>query len=147
MIETELFNAVADARVLGIFKTFCENITSSESKRRLKNILSLSSKKEKTIGEIILREQKVELSNSESIRMLELINAFLNKNSFRKPIEKELKKKLLVAQDCRCAICKEYIDISSHADHIVPFKYVGDCLKDNWQLLCQQGKVRFLESR
>lgn len=137
MIDTILLDAVDNARLLGLFKTFCESNMDTESRRRIRNILSLSKNQNYTIKEIIRREQKTELTDMESKRMLELIIAFLNKTSFRTPIEKDLKEKLLISQNFKCAICNCDINIKAHADHIVPFKYVGDSLKNNWQLLCE----------
>jgi len=137
MLSSTLFDMVDTARILGIFKTFCESNNTNEAQRKLRNILMLSKNKTYTIKEIIRREQKVELKEEEAERMNELITAFLNKSNFRKPIEERLKEKLLVKQHNKCAICNCEISIKAHADHIVPFKYVGDSLDDNWQLLCE----------
>lgn len=137
MLDTILLSAVDNARILGIFKTFCEANNSSTSLKRLRNILSLSKNKPNTIKEIIKRELKVELTDYEALRMCDLITAFLNKSNFRKTIEDSLKNKLLIDQNSKCAICGCDINIRAHADHIVPFKYVGDCLENNWQLLCE----------
>ena len=137
MLDTMLLDAVSTARILGLFKTFCEANIEHENQRKIRNILSMSKNKHQTIKEIFKREQKVELSDAESNRMLELITAFLNKTSFRTPIDRQLKEKILHEQKNKCAICNCEIDIRAHADHIVPFKYVGDCLENNWQLLCE----------
>lgn len=137
MLNTELIKTVDNARILGLFKTFCENNANAEAQRRIRNILAKSKDDKNTVKEIIKREQKVILSDFESERMLVLVNAFLKKKSFRTSIKKELKERLLIIQNYKCAICNCDIDISSHADHIVPFKYVGDYLEDNWQLLCK----------
>lgn len=138
MIDIVLSEEIENVKVLGIFKTFCKTHEKQDDIKRIRNILSLSKNKEKTVVELIKREQNVELNKSESLRMLELIKAFINKSSYRKPIEPLLKEKLLKQQECKCAICKTNIDINAHSDHIVPFKYVGDCLENNWQLLCQR---------
>ncbi|MBQ6135607.1 MAG: HNH endonuclease [Bacilli bacterium] len=137
MLDTMLLDAVDTARLLGLFKTFCENNAGHESQRKIRNILSMSKNKQNTIIEIFRREQKIELNDVESERMLELVKAFLNKTSYRTPIDREVKERLLNEQKQKCAICNCEIDIRAHADHIVPFKYVGDCLEDNWQLLCE----------
>lgn len=65
-----------------------------------------------------------------------LVQAFLAKSTYRKPISDETRKRLLEAQHYSCAICGQSIDMHAHADHIVPFAYVGDELPDNLQMLC-----------
>lgn len=138
MLDIKLINAVEEARILGIFKAFCENNDSVELKARIRNILAISKNPINTIKEIIKREQKILLNELESKRVYELILAFLNKKSFRSSIDKETKASMLITQKHKCAICDCNIDTNYHLDHIVPFKYVGDNLENNLQLLCQK---------
>lgn len=49
-----------------------------------------------------------------------------------------MKNSLLITQNHKCAICNIMINESAPADHIVPFKYVGDELSDNIQMLCKK---------
>ena len=137
MLDTNLINEFYNIRILGIFKTFCEANDNSRNRKRLRNIMTLSQNKTNTIKEIFKREYRIELNESEALRMNDLIKAFLNKSNYRKSITNSLKTKLLENQKRKCAICSCNIDIRAHADHIVPFKYVGDCLENNWQLLCK----------
>ena len=116
---------------------FFEKNNTPQLKSRLRNILFRSKNKEYTIQEIFKREYKKYLTKEDAKRMTELIIAFLNKSSFRKPIDIYLKEELLIKQDYKCAFCLKKIDIKAHSDHIIPFKYVGDCLQNNWQLLCE----------
>ena len=137
MLDNILINKVSTARLLGIFKTICLENKNLIDQQKLRNILYRSKDRVFTIKEIVRRNQKIELTDAEYERLLELIEAFLNKKTYRKPIDINLKRNLLVKQNCKCAICSKNIDINSHADHIIPFKYVGDCLVNNWQLLCE----------
>ena len=89
-----------------------------------------------SIMKLVEREYGETLSDEKIDRLLLLVNAFLNKSSFRKVIDDSIRIKLLNQQNYKCAFCGKKIDINSHADHIVPFKYVGDELENNLQMLC-----------
>ena len=131
-----LLNTLEEVRILGIFKGLYESYSPIDKKKRLRNILALSSDNFFTIHEIVRREQKIELNQNELERLNDLIIAFLNKTSYRTYLPEEDKIKLLSIQDNKCAICGCDISLNHQADHIVPFKYVGDSLKNNWQMLC-----------
>lgn len=137
MLGDELLNAINEARLLGIFKNFYDNNNDYQEKKKIRNVLALSKNKKYTIIEIIKREQKVELKDIEAERMLQYIIAFLNKKDFRISIDEKRKNRLLKKQHYKCAICSCDISEKSHTDHIVPFKYVGDCLENNLQMLCK----------
>ena len=86
---------------------------------------------------VVKRLCDCQLSEDDLLWMNMCIKAFLDKNNKRAVISEELKKQLLEKQQCRCAICGDMIDRSSvHVDHIIPWDYVGDELKDNYQALC-----------
>lgn len=65
-----------------------------------------------------------------------LFEAFFRKNNTRCTYSTEYKKIILQKQHFRCAICKKPVSEASHLDHIIPWKYVGDELEDNLQMLC-----------
>jgi len=62
--------------------------------------------------------------------------AFFRKKDYRVKYSQKVRTELLHQQQCRCAICGCTIDAKSELDHIIPWKYVGDELDDNLQLLC-----------
>ena len=65
------------------------------------------------------------------------IKAFFQKGDSRKQISRDEKKQLLRKQNDRCAICGAPIDEkNAHIDHIIPWDFVGDNLRDNLQGLC-----------
>lgn len=61
---------------------------------------------------------------------------FFRKKDHRAYYPQKFREELLVQQQCRCAICGERIDLEAELDHVIPWKYVGDELDDNLQLLC-----------
>lgn len=75
MQNNEIINAVATAKLLGIFKSFCESNNDTVSRNKIRNIISISKDKKNSVREIIKREQKEDLNDSEAERMLELIFA------------------------------------------------------------------------
>lgn len=104
---------------------------------KLRNIYSFSKDKLATTKGLIYTRYHIDLSEADGVRMYDLIYSFLCKSTIRKPIDIELSKKLLVIQNNECAICHCTIKSKYHTDHIVPFKYVGDELRNNLQILCQ----------
>lgn len=75
--------------------------------------------------------------------MAECIKAFFLKSDNRRAIELDEKKRLLHKQDHRCAICGEPISEKNiHIDHIIPWDYVGDNLKNNLQGLCPDCNLK-----
>lgn len=136
--KEKLLSAVDEAVFLGMFKLFCEKNSNAEAKRRIRNILSRSTDKRAAVSAIFLYEMKVSLTEGECNRMLLLVEAFLSKNQYRKYITKTEKMEMLNRQNYRCRFCKREIDLSAHADHIIPFKLVGDELENNLQMLCER---------
>ena len=89
---------------------------------------------------IVNRQFEYELTETDSQLMLAWFKAYFNKQSKRKAIPFEIKKKLFDSQNGKCAACGESLgnDFSKiHVDHIVPWSLVGDELPDNYQVLCQ----------
>lgn len=129
----DIGEAREDAIVLGSFKAFCSSHSKPEERQRVRNILERSSNE---IATTVSMFNDIQLDEHQSAFMLRLIHAFLNKSPYRKPIDESVKRGLLMDQNNRCAICGCEIDIHDHADHKVPFKYVGDALEDNLQMLC-----------
>ncbi|MDO5812055.1 MAG: HNH endonuclease signature motif containing protein [Bacillota bacterium] len=98
--------------------------------------MSRSTNKLETIQKIFQLEMNIVLSHDECMLMEKLVLAFIDKNEFRFPVSIDLKEELLEKQNYSCNICHCLIDIHDHLDHIIPFKYVGDCLDNNFQMLC-----------
>lgn len=136
MQNTTILNSINEAQLLGIFKAICIDYSDPIQKNKLRNILAYSSDEERTLSKIIERDYNKLLCEEERARMLSLVKAFLNKSEYRKSISVETKNNLLVLQDFKCEFCGKTISLNSHADHIVPFKYAGDELNDNLQMLC-----------
>lgn len=135
-IQKKILTAVDEAILLGYFKSFCEKNDDVSSKQRLRNIISRAKNGSGAIKALFLNEMQVELSDEQSLIIYELIVAYLKKSNYRKTVSNDVKRRLLVKQSNKCKFCGCEIDLSAHADHVVPFKYVGDELPDNFQMLC-----------
>lgn len=68
--------------------------------------------------------------------MGEWLLAFYRKKDHRIIYPEYVRQGLLQHQQGCCAICGCPIDIKSELDHIIPWKYIGDELENNLQLLC-----------
>lgn len=140
--DERIQKCIQEVLLLSLFKSFCEKNDSRESRQRLRNIFSRSHNHLETTKNLILNEIHEELSEDETKKIYPMIMAFLNKKSHRKPIPDTIKTSLLKAQKYKCAICGKDIDLHAHADHTVPFKYVGDELEDNFQMLCTNCNLK-----
>ncbi len=131
-----LLSSIEEAKVLGVFKNICNDYSKPADKKSLRNIMAVSPNKKNTVKMIVSRKYSTTIDDQQTDRLIELIQAFLKKSDYRKKISTELRDKLLVSQHYKCSFCGCSVDSTAHADHIVPFKYVGDELKDNLQMLC-----------
>lgn len=136
MDNTAIIKSLNEARLLGVFKSICDANSTNVERKKLQNILLYSSDKKHTIKAIVSRDYNVDLCDEECEKLFKLLDAYFKKNKFRKGLDMNQKKELIIAQNNRCAICNCEILQKYHADHIIPFKYVGDILEDNWQMLC-----------
>ena len=115
-------------------------IVNSHSQDELISIKSriISSNNQKaeirTMKSIILKEMKITLSDVQTERILTLFKAYFRKNSRRTKLN--VSEDLFRRQNGKCNICHCDINVSSCIDHVIPFKYVGDQLDNNYQLLC-----------
>lgn len=137
-MEKETINSlINEATILGAFKKMCILYDDSLSKILLKKIIDNSQDLPTTITILFSNKLNFKFNSKDDIsRMIMLIKAFLAKSNYRREIDIATRTALLNKQLYKCAICDKQIDLSSHADHIVPFKYVGDELADNLQMLC-----------
>lgn len=131
-----LVNATKEAIILGNFKAYCDKNNSPRAKLRLRDILYSSPDPTSSVIGIFKNELNIDMDKTAATKIYPLLIAFLNKSAFRKSISIGQKQILLKKQSNKCAICRNPINMQDHADHIVPFKYVGDELSDNLQMLC-----------
>lgn len=140
--DERLKECIQEVLLLSIFKSFCEKNDSKDSQQRLRNIYSRTADPVETTKNIIANELQEDISKEDAAKIYLLISAFLKKSYHRKSISDSVKIALLARQKNKCAICGAPVDIHSHADHTVPFKYVGDELEDNYQMLCTNCNLR-----
>lgn len=136
-MHNELIETINEAILLNKFKKFCEYNNNINSKNKIRCMLYNSRNQTTTILSLFKNDLKIDVQPQEEKRMTELVLAFINKSNYRKNIPNNERYQLLKQQDNKCNICKTEIDIHAAADHIVPFKYVGDELKNNIQMLCK----------
>ncbi len=80
----------------------------------------------------------ITLNSEEALEMAEWIYAFFCKKEVRKPVSSEEKIALWQQQRGICPYCGKRMSMDmkqNHADHIIPFTYVGDELVGNLRLL------------
>ncbi len=135
--KEKIRSVLDDVTVLCLFQRFCEKNNDVIAKQRLRNILSRSDDKRKTMKIMFVNEMRADLTDEAAERMRVLVEAFLKKSSYRKSISADTRIRLLKKQHFKCRFCKKDIDRRAHVDHIVPFRLVGDELQDNLQMLCQ----------
>ena len=137
-----LINTLQETRNLGLFKAFCKKNSSKDAQQRIRNIYSHTNDPIETTKNIFSNEFSETLSDSNANRLYVLITSYLKKSIYRKSIGDSLKKSLLQNQYHHCAICGCDIDMHAHIDHIVPFKFVGDELANNLQMLCTDCNLK-----
>lgn len=140
--DTQLTNAIQEAKTLGLFKTFYEKNSTKDAQQRIRTIYSRANNPIETTKSIFVNEFGEVISDSDADRLFILISSFLKKSIYRKSNSDSLKKSLLQNQFNHCAICGCNIDIHAHVDHIVPFKLVGDELDNNLQMLCTDCNLK-----
>lgn len=128
--------------LLSMFKKICVRMENNESfKKSIRQLFRESYDKNLTSKIIIEKNFDVNISKDDSKLLSSWFEANLMKQNHRnsKFTSLEVKKKLFDIQNGICASCGEKLgtDMSKiHVDHIIPFKLVGDELKDNYQDLC-----------
>ena len=137
-----LIKTIQETRNLGRFKAFCEKNSTKDAQHRIRTIYSRTNDPRRTTKNIIINQLGETISDSDADRLFVLITSFLNKSRYRKPIEESIRKSLLLSQNHHCAICGCDIDMHAHVDHIVPFKFVGDELDNNLQMLCTDCNLK-----
>ena len=138
MVDERILNDIEEAKILSIFKNIYNDYSNYKEKNTLRNMLSISPDKLTTLKQIIKRKYDSDFSEMQLKRLSELVEAFLKKSEYRKSITEELRSSLLITQNYKCAICNAMINEKAPADHIVQFKYVGDELNNNIQMLCKK---------
>lgn len=139
MLEEKVYNTL----ITGIFEVICKDILKRNAKISEKERFRKSPNKILAAKRLVDTHIGCTLSQDEYEILAGLLKAFFCKDSRRKKYDNDYKKKLLKSQDNRCAICNAKIEYAdSHHDHIIPWNYVGDCLSNNYQMLCETCNKR-----
>ena len=140
--EHVILEKLEEAQVLGVFLKYCERYSTPSDLQKLRNIYFRTNNPVNTTKAIATRDFDADLTLESAQRLHELVMAHLKKTNYRRQIPIIERNQLLKKQDYKCAICNHPIDMHAHADHIVPFKYVGDELDDNLQMLCSECNTK-----
>lgn len=142
-IDKEYFESIVyENLLLSIFEEIFNYLEEGNNKKKLVAKLRFCSNEHDEIfifENIISDITKIKLDLEEKKYLLSLVKCYLRKTNSRIKINKNIKIALLKEQKYRCNICKTLIDTNNcHIDHIIPFKYVGDELNSNYQVLCKK---------
>lgn len=134
----ELHDNIYKAMLLSIFSkiyNYLESGQRAEFKVRLQKCRNKSIeliKVQKLVDDIC----QIQITDKEAEYLLILILAYYRKSNGRKKIQN--KDEIFTKYRGRCKICGKSLQMNEcHYDHIIPFKYVGDELDENFQLLCR----------
>lgn len=85
------------------------------------------------ITEFIQRKLQIKLTKHQERYLSDIIYAYMTKS----PVRKKTKIDMIEYQQSKCLICGKNMNDYKELDHKVPFKFVGDELKNNIDLLCR----------
>lgn len=126
----------------GVFQLCCDILSDNQRALTFKSRLrSVNRSMEHLVyAQLIKEATPLQLDEDEIDSIAILIRAFLNRDEQRVKIPDKEKENILARQHHRCAYCGKAIKTihdDCHIDHIIPFKYTGDELPDNYQALCE----------
>lgn len=144
IIDEEIFDKkLYNTLLLGIFEAICKDIKKSNTYIEEKEKYRKNPDKTSATRLLVKRYVNCMLDDDDYEILEKYFRAYFQKDGRRKNFDDQFRLKLLNEQNYKCNICGKQIDnSSSHLDHIVPWDYVGDCLEDNYQMLCGTCNTR-----
>lgn len=143
--RSELEEKLYRTLILGVFTSLCKEIEKNGTKSTDK-VTFMKFTDKGTAAENIIRNHHIDCKFTDDEYQLigTYLMAFFKKSTRDKKFyDVYNREELLKKQECKCAVCKTAIDLSTaELDHIVPHKYVGDELENNAQLLCKTCNTR-----
>lgn len=139
VLTEEIVDAYANAKLMRCFKQLCDQLDSNGEIRKKTLSIMRKGKNDTAITKgIFKRYCNIDLDDEEAYELSKCLKAYYKKSSERKPFSEDFKNQLFAKQNGECSICGKQLDYQKmHIDHIVPFKYVGDELDNNYQALCE----------
>ena len=144
-IDKTLFaEKVYNTLLLGIFEAICKDIKKYGTKLDEQNIFRNRKDKLVATKTIVDKYTGCKMTDKEYSTLSVLLSAFFSTTGEkRKSFDESVREKLLYQQKNKCAICNSRISLNNaHLDHIIPWDYVGDCLQNNYQMLCETCNTR-----
>ena len=134
---------IYDTLLFTIFEIVCLMMKDDIVKKNILSKFHASKDYLNLVKKIVFEYTGCRISDTESEIMEEWFIAYFRKNNIRKKYDIVVRKKLILEQHNRCALCKKEIELSdSHLDHIIPWDFVGDELENNLQILCPNCNER-----
>ena len=126
------------------FEKICELMTKDVGLEKRIRVLYLESYNKINTTKIIMeRYLELELSDEDAHFLCDVIRAYLEREEKRKDIDINLRKGIYKQQGGKCALCcRDFLLDEMHADHSIPWKLVGDELRGNYQLLCEECNLK-----
>ena len=129
--------------VLGVFEVICKDIKKKKTKISEREMFRKRNNKISAAKSIVNRYVGCSLTEDGYAQISRLLTAFFSTGDPRKHFDESFRSSLVCRQNGKCAICGKRITSSiAHLDHIIPWEYVGDCLQDNYQMLCETCNTR-----
>ena len=136
--EEVLFDALHRDVIESILSEICEYMKEGDNQYLfVKRIYYRNSNDIETIKNVVRTICHISLPEQDYIWLNKCVKAYMTKKPKRKQFSITFRQELLNKQGNKCCVCGKAIQLEdSHVDHIVPWDFVGDELKDNYQLLC-----------
>jgi|GEM_PF-2984368 len=129
--------------LLGVFEVICKDIKKQNKKIVERELFRKRENKVLAAKSVVSRYVGCTLTDEGYAQIAKLLAAFFSTGDPRKHFDVSFRTELVNRQNGKCAICGKKIDSEgSHLDHIIPWEYVGDCLDDNYQMLCETCNMR-----
>lgn len=143
-IDHELFQEkLYRTLLLGVFEAICKDIKKQNKKTAERELFRKRENKSTAAKSLVNRYVGCSLTDDGYTYIAKLLAAYFSAGDPRKHFDESFRSMILNKQSGKCAICGKSIDSTgSHLDHIIPWDYVGDCLSDNYQMLCETCNTR-----
>lgn len=142
-IDIEIFEKkLYQTLILGVFEAICKDIIKQNTKLTERDLYRKRQDKVAVTKSIVNRYVGCTLSEDGYVQISKLLAAFFSTGDPRRSFEKAFRDEITEAQKYKCAICGKPIGDDAHLDHIIPWNYVGDCLPNNYQMLCETCNTR-----
>lgn len=137
-MEQQLDALIRRTKLQTLLKAFCDRMKADHRfEQEMRRLWRSFSDKAAAAAIIMKTRYQQDLSRAEAEKMASWIQACFTRKPTRRQISLEEKQAMWNRQHGICPCCKQNMepDMSqNHADHVIPYTYVGDELEHNLQL-------------